>query len=152
MHIEVIKTDAQFEKIEVAWNAVYAADPEAEIYMSWRWMKDWLRVNRTAWFVLAAKVESNDSGYVGFFPVRNRVKFAAGVAFYNELSPAGAQYLDYTSILVRPEHESSVIETFMSYLRDNIAWGQLKIDNLLVSPHRRKMMLSPFGGGKFKRD
>ena len=77
MHIDIIETLPSLAKLEDNWNAVYDADDEAQIFLSWQWLNGWLSYIQRPWFILAAKAdESADLPYVAFFPLRlqNRIK------------------------------------------------------------------------------
>jgi hypothetical protein len=71
VHIDIIETLPSLAKLEDNWNAVYDADDEAQIYLSWQWLSGWLSSIPGPWFILAAK-ERDDANlpYVGFFPLR----------------------------------------------------------------------------------
>ena len=42
MHIDIIETSPSLAKLEDNWNAVYDADDEAQIFLSWKWLSGWL--------------------------------------------------------------------------------------------------------------
>jgi hypothetical protein len=42
MHIETIDDPAGLTRVEDAWNAVYDADPDAQVFLSWKWLSAWL--------------------------------------------------------------------------------------------------------------
>ena len=42
MHIDIIETLPSLAKLEDNWNAVYDADGEAQIFLSWKWLYGWL--------------------------------------------------------------------------------------------------------------
>src|SRR5580704_1570335 len=103
MHIHVIDELSDFNALRRNWDTVYEADPEAQFFLSWQWLSDWLAVYQTVWFVLAAKRKKTDAEYVAFLPMRLRVYFDKKVGFCNELIVAGTFFSDYTGILARPE-------------------------------------------------
>ena len=71
MHIDIIETLPSLAKLEDNWNAVYDADDEAQIYLSWKWLSGWLSCIPGPWFILAAKErDAADLPYVGFLPLR----------------------------------------------------------------------------------
>ena len=55
MHIEVIETLASFNRLEENWNAVYDQDPDAQLFLSFRWLSVWLGQIPSPWIILAAK-------------------------------------------------------------------------------------------------
>ena len=71
VHIDIIETLPSLAKLEDNWNAVYDADDEAQIFLSWQWLSGWLSSIQGPWFILAAKAgEAADLPYVAFFPLR----------------------------------------------------------------------------------
>ena len=71
MHIDIIETLPSLAKLEDNWNAVYDADDEAQIFLSWKWLSGWLSYIPGPWFILAAKErDAADLPYVAFFPLR----------------------------------------------------------------------------------
>ena len=42
VHIDIIETLPSLAKLEDNWNAVYDADDEAQIFLSWKWLSGWL--------------------------------------------------------------------------------------------------------------
>ena len=71
MHIDIIETLPSLAKLEDNWNAVYDADDEAQVFLSWRWLSGWLSYIEDPWFILAAKAgEAADLPYVAFLPLR----------------------------------------------------------------------------------
>ena len=71
MHIDIIETLPSLAKLEDNWNAVYDADDEAQIFLSWKFLSGFLSYTPGSWFILAAKAdEAADTPYVAFFPLR----------------------------------------------------------------------------------
>ena len=71
MHIDIIESSPSLAALEDNWNAVYDADPEAQIFLSWKWLNGWLASIKGPWIILAAKAHNNaDAPYVAFFPLR----------------------------------------------------------------------------------
>ena len=72
MHIDIIETLPSLAKLEDNWNAVYDADDEAQIFLSWKWLNGLLSHIPGPWFILAAKEPTRPPilPYVAFFPLR----------------------------------------------------------------------------------
>ena len=99
MQVEVIETMPSFERLEQDWNAVYDADPDAQLFLSFKWLTDWLQWISGPWLILAARAsDAPDAPYVAFLPLRTSIK-ASEVPFQNELNMAGNFAADYTGIL-----------------------------------------------------
>src|SRR5690606_40711539 len=102
MKVDVVDQFSVFESLRANWNNVYAADPDANIFLSWDWMSKWLGENRDEWLILAAKASASARDYVGFFPLRIHTRPAKSGGFLTEIAMAGGNFADYTGLIVRP--------------------------------------------------
>jgi CelD/BcsL family acetyltransferase involved in cellulose biosynthesis len=149
MHVDVIEEFAALEGARGDWEAAYAADPEASLFMSWRWIADWLAASRTVWLVLAAKPTQADDRYVAFLPLRMRVHFDKERGFFNELYLAGGEFSDHAGVLAHPDFEAAAISAFTDHLRKKLNWAKLTLHNLWMSERRRRLFLSAFDELRF---
>ncbi|HEX5379448.1 MAG TPA: GNAT family N-acetyltransferase [Phenylobacterium sp.] len=149
MHIDVIDTFKRFAELRGDWDAVYEADPEANYFLSWPWLSDWLSRFRTVWFVLACKRDESDADYVAFLPLRMRTHFDKAHGFYNEIIFAGDAFADYTGFLTRPEFEAEAAVAFADYLKRRFNWAKLTMENLRLSDQRRRLFLGNFDAIRF---
>ena len=98
MHIDIIETSPSLAKLEDNWNAVYDADDEAQIFLSWKWLSGWLSCIPGPWFILAAKErDAADLPYVAFFPLRLQTTIEKSDVF-GDIRMAGNFAADYTGI------------------------------------------------------
>jgi tetratricopeptide (TPR) repeat protein len=141
MRIDVIDNFDDFNALRRDWDAVYEADPEAHFFLSWQWLSDYLTVNRTVWFVLAAKSNETDARYAAFLPMRMQTLFDKERGFTNEFIPAGVWFSDYTGILSRPDVEEEAVVAFAEYIRRKLNWSCLQLDNLMMSDKRLRLFL-----------
>ena len=74
MHVDVITSRDALDRLRGNWEAVYQADPEAQLYMSWAWIAGWFERLPCQWFVLAAKESTESPDYIAFFPLQLRRK------------------------------------------------------------------------------
>lgn len=149
MHIDVIEGFDALERVRGEWDAAYAADPEASLFMSWRWIADWLMARPTVWFLLAAKPTQADERYVAFLPLRMRVHFDKERGFFNELYLAGGGISDHSGLVAHPDFEVAAIAAFGDYLRKQLSWTKLTLANLWMSDRRRRLFLSAFDEIRF---
>jgi len=149
MYIRVIDDFSEFAAVRGDWDAVYAADPEAQFFLSWQWLSDWLACHKTVWFVLAAKRHERDAEYAAFLPMRMRTTFDEKLGFSNQLYFAGDGFSDYTGVLTQPEFEAEVVPAFAEYLKRRLSWARFTMDNLLMSEQRRRLFLAPFDKVRF---
>jgi tetratricopeptide (TPR) repeat protein len=144
MHIDVIENFDGLKAIRGDWDAVYEADPDAHLFLSWEWLAEYLGHYRTVWFVLAAKSSASDARYGAFFPMRLQTNFDRERGFSNELYCAGVWFSDYTGILARPEVEEEAVTGFADYIRRKLHWSRLTLDHLMMSERRRRLFLRGF--------
>lgn len=149
MRVEVIETMPSFERLEQDWNAVYDADPDAQLFLSYRWLAGWLKWISGPWLVLAAKAsEAADAPHVAFLPLRISVK-TSDTSFYNELNMAGNFAADYTGILCRPGYEHQVMPAFARYLKQ-MNWARLNLENIRLSEARYRLLMAHFPKASFE--
>ncbi|HEY1072554.1 GNAT family N-acetyltransferase, partial [Brevundimonas sp.] len=149
MHIDVIEEFDALEGVRGDWEAAYAADPDASLFMSWRWIADWLAVRPTVWLVLAAKPKQADDRYVAFLPLRMQVHFDKEQGFFNELYLAGGGISDHAGVLIHPDFETAAVSAFTDHLRRKLNWAKLTMSNLWMSDRRRRLFLSAFDELRF---
>jgi CelD/BcsL family acetyltransferase involved in cellulose biosynthesis len=146
VHIDLIEDWEGFHALRADWERVYAADPEAQMFLSWAWMADWLEHCRTPFMVLAAKRDAAEDGYSAFLPLRLRTFFERG-GFLNQLSFAGEPFCDYGGFLALPEVEAQAADAFADHIRRKLHWARLQMDNLVMSAARRRRLVAGFSGG-----
>lgn len=149
MIIEVIDDLETFARLKENWDAVYDADPEAQFFLSWDWLSQWISHLNNPWFVLAAKPNAAASQYVAFFPLKLKTKErAGGVGFYDEISMAGNYAADYTGFICSPDHQDNAISAFAQHLK-KMNWAQLRLEYLSASNRRIERFLQAFSGKNF---
>ena len=134
MRIDVIDTRAALEQAREQWNAVYAADPEAQFFLSWTWIANWLDTAKSHWFVLVAKPEDGSHRPVGFLPIRFWMTGGTSGP-RREFAMAGNRLADYTGFLCRPEHAEAAIIAFADHLKA-LDWATMNLENIRASAGR----------------
>lgn len=148
MHIDIIETLPSLAKLEDNWNAVYDADDEAQIFLSWKWLNGWLSCIPGPWFILAAKAGEGADPYVAFFPLRLQTMIEKSDVV-SDMRMAGNFAADYTGLICRPELENKVIPAFARYVRQ-MNWARLHLDNLRMSDRRERLLLACFPKAVFR--
>lgn len=148
MRIDVIDNLEAFTELRPQWEAAYQADPEAQFFLSWTWMSKWLPMLEGPWFILAVTPTASASDYVGFFPLRLRLKERKAGGFYNEINMAGNFSADYTGFVCAPEFQDRVIPALAAYLK-RLNWTRLNLENIRMSDERQRLLLSHFSKSKF---
>jgi CelD/BcsL family acetyltransferase involved in cellulose biosynthesis len=144
MHIELIEDQQSLAPLEHDWNAVYEADPDSQLFLSWKWLSAWLTLQYGPWLVLAAKSEHRtDAPYVAFFPVRILVKISDEGRLHNELNMVGNFGADYTGLICLPQYEQRVIPAFARAIK-RMNWASLGLNYIRMSDARSRLFLSHF--------
>ena len=143
MIIERVDRFEDFEQLRPAWDAMYRSDPEAQFFMSWKWLSGALQTHPGAWFVLVAR--DGDGGCLGFLPLaRETVWSRTGERLRDELEFAGRLFwADYSGVLCPPEYEDIVLRAFASHLKE-MNWSHLYLKGFRVSDRRYEMFMEPF--------
>jgi tetratricopeptide (TPR) repeat protein len=149
VHIDIIDTLPSLVKLEDNWNAVYDADPEAQIFLSWQWLSGWLAHIEGPWFILAAKAnDSADAPYVAFFPLRLQTTIEKADVL-NEVKMAGNFSADYTGIVCATDAESKAIPAFARHIKQ-MHWARLSLENVRMSERRFRLLLAYFPKANFQ--
>ena len=148
MHVDVIKSRDMLLRVRSNWEAVYQADPEAQLYMSWTWIAGWFEKLGCQWIVLAAKADANSSDYVGFFPLQLRTEQRRDGTFHNELRTGGGYFAGYTGFIFDPKLDRSIIPAFADHTK-RLNWARLHLENIFASPERLALFLNEFPSSDF---
>ena len=116
MRIEVVKAYEAFAHLKDDWEAVYAADPEAQFFLSWTWLSGWPKELNWHWIILAAKPTAEASTYIAFFPLKYRARKDGQGATSIQIAMAGNRAADYTGFICVPEFQDYALQAFGVYL------------------------------------
>lgn len=142
MQIDVVDDMQRLMELRADWEAVYDADPEAQFFLSWTWMIDWLPRVAGPWFVLAARADPA-TPYVAFLPLRLGTEQHNNGSFYNEINFAGNYAADYAGFITRPEVEREALSAFGRFMM-HLNWTNLRLDNFAASERRMRLFLAQF--------
>lgn len=143
MQIDVIERFETFNGCRSNWDSVYAADPDANVFLSWDWQSRWLHEVDQGWLILAARSQANGDDYVAFFPLRlNARPFKTG-GFYTEMLMAGARFADYTGVIARPEYVDAAIDAFGQRL-NAMSWGVFRLASTRISEDSHARLVRHF--------
>ncbi|HEY8332265.1 MAG TPA: GNAT family N-acetyltransferase [Tardiphaga sp.] len=149
MHIDIIETSSSLARVEDNWNAVYDADPEAQIFLSWQWLNGWLAQIEGPWFILAAKDSDDvDAPYVAFFPLRLQSAIEKATVT-SDMRMAGNYGADYTGLICRPGAESPAIAAFARFIK-RMNWARLNLENVRMSARRLRQLMAHFSQANFR--
>jgi CelD/BcsL family acetyltransferase involved in cellulose biosynthesis len=141
--IERVDTYEDFERLRSAWEIVYHSDPEAQLFLSWKWLAGALESYPGEWLVLVARTE--DGNPVGFLPLRLKIIWSKSRRqLRNELQFAGRLFwADYGSILCQPDCEEKVLGAFASHLKQ-MNWSHIYLKGFRISERRFRFFMKPF--------
>lgn len=146
MHVDRIERYGDFVALREQWEAVYDADPDAQHFLSWRWMSTWLESkesdgrNTGGWIILVARPSAEATTCLAFLPLRLRPDEPSGVP---RLTMAGRRYADYSGLICRPEAHSEAIPALAEYGR-RLPWRRWQLENLRCSPHVLRLITARF--------
>jgi CelD/BcsL family acetyltransferase involved in cellulose biosynthesis len=150
--LDVVMKPDTLARLHPGWESVYAADPEAQYFLSWTWMRGHLEQRgQGSWFVLAVRTDSEPSRYLGFLPLslRKEIKDEAEIRY---VETVGSPVADYTGALCLPEHQDAVLPSFglcIRRLQARMRWSELRLTNLRASQERQRLLLGCFTDGAF---
>jgi hypothetical protein len=151
MHIDVIDKLEALMPLKENWEAVYAADPDCQFFLSWTWLSNWFKSFQSEnrqWFILGAKTRPDAPSYVAFFPLQLRTEMKKDGTFYNEIKMGGADFADYAGFLCLPEHEDAAIPAFADCVK-RLNWARLHLRSVYASKRRMRLFTKAFSQSKF---
>jgi CelD/BcsL family acetyltransferase involved in cellulose biosynthesis len=149
MRVDVIDDFESLCELRGQWEAVYDADPEAQLFLSWMWMSKWLGDVITPWIVLAARPDGDGQDHVAFFPLRIHTRIRKGGGFFTEIQVACQETADYTGFICRPECEDEAIPALAKFLAA-MHWATLDLRYFSASDTRLNLFLDEFSARTFK--
>ena len=60
LEIKSIHTVSDFIPLRLAWEALYAADPEAHVFLSWQWLLGIFESRHGEWLILLASTDAEE--------------------------------------------------------------------------------------------
>lgn len=129
MIIQAFKHLEQLDDVFAEWENLYKSDKQATIFMSWHWMRGWLKVCPHVWQVLVCRSEP-DGPAEGILPVSLRPE-KTGPLGLESLHLAATPMADYTGLLVNESKHQQVLEAYAKYLADDMEWDVFHLKNVI---------------------
>jgi tetratricopeptide (TPR) repeat protein len=148
MHVDVITSLDKLLRLRSSWEAVYQADPQAQLFMSFSWIAGWFERLGCQWIVLAAKDSPEVGDYVAFFPLQLRTERSREGKFHNELRTGGGYFAGYTGFICDPRYEHAAMGAFADHTK-RLNWSKLHLENIFASPSRLAFFLDEFASPHF---
>jgi len=141
--IERVDQWESFQCLKAPWEAVYRCDPEAQYFLSWKWLAGVLDSYPGTWFVLVARAA--DGRYLGFLPLRYEMVWSKSRKMLrNQIEFAGRQFwADYGGVICLPEHEREVLQGLARHLKQ-MQWSHIYLKGFRISDWRYELFMEPF--------
>jgi tetratricopeptide (TPR) repeat protein len=142
VHVRMISGVDGVVSLRDNWDAVYRADPEAHVFLSFDWVHGLIRNLFPDAMVLAAS-RSGGAPYSAFLPLRRRLHADPEEGLFTRLAAAGSGLGFYTGAITREDAADAAMRALGEALRDS-AWGELSFDFLRMSEVRQRRLLEAF--------
>jgi CelD/BcsL family acetyltransferase involved in cellulose biosynthesis len=130
MYIRYVQEIQDFDALKSDWNTVYRADPHAQIFLSWAWLRGWFAVTPYRWFVLAVQPEES-AAPVAFLPLALHTVQRFGISLLQELYMGGNPLADYTGFLCLPDYETTAVAALADFLQHKFNWDIFQVKDVL---------------------
>ena len=150
MQTTVIDCYNEFVKLQDNWNAVYAADPESQFFLSWDYLAQIFAQQNDNWCVIAVGPTSASAAYHAFMPLRLRERYSnSRNRTIVEIHMAGSfSWADYTGFVCHPDYETAIAKLAVA-VRD-MHWQRLFLKNICASEARLSLFISHFEAADFR--
>lgn len=121
MPVSLVHLPDDFAALSENWNAIYALDSQAQVFVSWAWLNSFFDLAGVQWCVLAYRPEGRHS-FVAFLPL-NITRHQRGLV--QHLNIGSTPIADYGGMLCLPGYENAAIESWAAYIRTRLQWDFL---------------------------
>jgi len=143
MHVDIIEDFKKLREVRATWDAIYDADPEAHLFVSWNWIYKWFELISYSTFVLAARPDES-SDYVAFLPLWIKTKERKKNGdLYHVIHMGGNHFADYNGLLCRPGFEEPALTAIAERLKQ-MNWAQLQLQDIRMSDSRLALFMKAF--------
>ena len=147
--VEVIDTYADFERLRPIWDALEARDPEANLFLSWRWMAEAFRDNRYRWSVCVATESGAPGRALAILPLKYRLHWSSSRQEFQTEIEAGGRLIwsEYTGFLCDPHFEKAALSAIAGKLAA-MPWVRLSM-RYVAQERRSRLFTEAFDSEKF---
>lgn len=129
MNVISVSTYSALDKLRNAWEAAYAADPLAHVFVSWPWIRSWLQVSPYAWLILVAR--PSDSAPPVAFCALNMSGLRGRRRVEGDLRLGVGPWADYSGFVCVPGHEQEAIPAFANWIARRLAWRRFCLSDVM---------------------
>jgi CelD/BcsL family acetyltransferase involved in cellulose biosynthesis len=115
-----ITTPAGFAAERAAWERLYVADPERQVFLSWAWLDAYLATVAPGWTI--AVLREGDE-LIAALPLQVRSVPSRAFPVARELAFLGDPVADYNGMLCRPDREADAVRAFAATIR-RLGWDR----------------------------
>ena len=128
MTVDRIDGLASLDKVRARWNAIYAADNQATIFVSHAWLRSWASVAEFP-FILAFRPTTTGQ-YVAFLALQMHAVRSRGFVVDRELRLGGSPFADYPGMVCMPGFEDQAISAYSQFLKRHLAWDTFVLNDI----------------------
>ena len=128
MTVDRIDGLAALDNVRARWNAIYAADNQATIFVSHPWLRSWASVAESP-FILAFRPTTTDP-YVAFLALQLRMVRSRGFVVDRELKLGGSPFADYPGMVCIPGFEDQAISAYSQFLKRHLVWDTFVLNDI----------------------
>lgn len=140
MHVETIDGPDEFALLQSEWDRLYAADHEAQIFLSHSFQSGLQRLCHEPGFMLVVRRSASEGQLLAALPLRVRRTVTANGEEATTLTPAGGAMCDYNGLLCDPECDPAAIRALADAVAD-LRHSHLRLNNLRISDRRLRTLL-----------
>lgn len=148
-NVSVFSTSEEFESLKQSWNKLNHESHNGTIFISWEWLYTWWEVykndgSRKLYILCCYDHRKQLIGIAPFQKVYNPKRYFPTnhqILFIGTGETDGSHVFgEYMDLVIKPGHESSVINTFSEFLyKHKSDWDGLKFQQLLDNSHLSKL-------------
>ncbi len=148
MDVEIVEDASRFIEIELDWDELYKTDPNANVYLSSRFIASIIVRAPGKFRILVAW--SEEKKCIGILPLHLKTRWSKTEScLYNELDMLGRIFdADYTGILCDPRREAAVCEAFAREIM-TMSFGRITLSFFCGPPKRLESFCAVFDTEQF---
>ncbi|MBV9439919.1 MAG: GNAT family N-acetyltransferase [Candidatus Eremiobacteraeota bacterium] len=132
---EPITTLKEFESQREAWERLYRADPDGQVFVSWPWLAAYLSTAKPGWLILTRR---NAGDLIAALPLRISPIPSRFLPAARQLSFASAPVADFQGMLCAPGRERNAVVAFAAAI-ERMGWDRIAFTDV-CDPRVRELL------------
>ncbi len=153
-----IRSLVDFKETKHEWENLYKYDPNAQLFISWSWVFNYLVSASSDWLILGVKNDKT-SAFVAFLPIQFSKYGLRGIYSLHKIDYLGKPHSIYPGFLCLPDFEDEAIHLLGTYVQSELTWDILhfnwirdpRIDVFMATFDKRKFDVAAGGNQKALR-